>query len=107
MLYRQMAIAGLTKLCPPAELYLVFSGLAIIVMLFQNYNGVNVYCLGSYSCSVTSVGAIFLMKIVYVLFWTWILNLICRAGATSFAWFLVLFPLLLFFILIAIIFVPM
>jgi hypothetical protein len=99
-----MAIAGLKNLCSPSYVYLVLSIIALIFMAIQNYGNINVYCLGSYSCVVSSTLLIFLIKIVYVLFWTWILNLMCRAGATTFSWFLVLFPFILF---LAIIFVTM
>ena len=99
-----MAIAGLKNLCSPSYVYLVLSTIALVMMAFQNYGNMNVYCLGSYSCVVSSTLLIFLIKIVYVLFWTWILNLMCRAGATTFSWLLVLFPFILFF---AIIFVSM
>lgn len=95
-----MSIAGLKRLCPPALLYLVISLSAIIVMAFQNYNNESTYCLGYYSCNVSSVYIIFLLKIIYVIFWTWVLNLICREGFPIISWFLVLFPILLFFILI-------
>jgi len=43
---------------------------------------------------------IFIVKIVYILFWTWVLNLICRAGVPILAWALVLIPFVLMFILI-------
>jgi len=99
-----MAIAGLKNLCTPSYVYLILSIIALIFMAIQNYGNINVYCLGSYSCVVSSTLLIFLIKIVYVLFWTWILNLMCRAGATTFSWFLVLFPFILF---LAIIFVSM
>lgn len=99
-----MAIAGLKNLCTPSYIYLVLSTIALVIMAIQNYGNINVYCLGSYSCVVSSTLLIFLIKIVYVLFWTWILNLMCRAGATTFSWLLVLFPFILFF---AIIFVAM
>lgn len=99
-----MAIAGLKNLCTPSYVYLVLSTIALVIMAIQNYGNINVYCLGSYSCVVSSTLLIFLIKIVYVLFWTWILNLMCRAGATTFSWFLVLFPFILF---LAIIFVSM
>lgn len=99
-----MAIAGLKNLCSPSYVYLVLSTIALVIMAIQNYGNINVYCLGSYSCVVSSTLLIFLIKIVYVLFWTWILNLMCRAGATTFSWFLVLFPFILF---LAIIFVSM
>ncbi len=99
-----MAITGLRNLCTPSYVYLVVSMIAIFIMAFQNYGNVNVYCLGTYSCIVSSTILIFLIKFIYVLFWTWILNLICISGATSLSWFLVLFPFILFF---AIVFVSM
>jgi hypothetical protein len=97
-----MAIAGLRNLCTPSYVYLVISIIILIVMIIQNYGFSDTYCLGSYSCNVSSTMMIFIIKILYILFWTWILNLICRAGAPSFAWFLVLLPIVLMFALIAI-----
>jgi len=96
-----MSVAGLRNLCTPSYLYLVISIIFILVTLFQNYTYSDTYCLGSYSCSVPSTMMIFIIKILYVLFWTWVLNLICRAGATTFAWLLVLFPIILMFLLLA------
>ena len=101
-----MAIAGLNNLCTPAYAYLVISVIAIAVMGFQNYGNINTYCLGSYSCDVSSVGLIFMIKVMYVLLWTWILNLICRAGAPGLSWFLVLLPFILLFILLGILMIP-
>uniref|UniRef100_A0A6C0H1M6 Uncharacterized protein n=1 Tax=viral metagenome TaxID=1070528 RepID=A0A6C0H1M6_9ZZZZ len=95
-----MEVAGLKKLCTPAYVYLVISIIAMIVMLFQNVGNTNIYCLGAYECDVPSVTMIFIIKLLYVLFWTWILNLMCRSGASSVAWFLVLFPFVLMFVLI-------
>ena len=95
-----MAIAGLRNLCTPSYVYLVISTIALLVMSYQNMGNSNIYCLGDYSCSVTNTTLIFIVKIVYVLFWTWILNLMCRAGASSIAWFLVLLPFLLMFVLL-------
>ena len=95
-----MAIAGLKNLCPPASIYLVISLIAILAMAIQNFTNENVYCLGYYSCNVTSVYIIFIVKLVYVIFWTWVLNLICRSGMSVISWLLILFPLILFFVLI-------
>ena len=94
-----MAIVGLRKLCTPAYVYLIISVIAIILMAIQNYHNVDIYCLGNYSCK-TNTALVFVVKIIYVLFWTWILNIICSAGATNVAWFLVLFPFILLFILL-------
>lgn len=96
-----MAITGLRNLCTPAYIYLVISIIAIIVILFQNSGNSNTYCMGNYSCQVSSLLLIFVIKIVYVIFWTWILNLICKAGAPMISWLLLLLPIILMFILIA------
>ena len=96
-----MAIAGLRNLCTPSYIYLVISLIAIFIMAIQNFGNENVYCLGSYTCEVSSTFLIFLLKLVYVLFWTWVLNLMCRAGATSLAWVLLLLPFILFFVLVS------
>lgn len=100
-----MTVAGLRNLCTPSYVYLVISMILLIVMYIQNLNNVNVFCLGAYECDVTSVTAIFVINIVYILFWTWILNLMCRAGASSIAWLILLLPVILFFVLVAMMFV--
>jgi len=96
-----MAIVGLKNLCTPAYVYLVISVISIIVMAIHNYGNFNTYCLGSYNCNVSSTGLIFIIKILYILFWTWILNLICKSGSTYIAWILVILPFLLFFVLLS------
>jgi len=93
-------VAGLSKLCAPARVYLIISMIAIVIMIAQNYGNTKVYCLGDLSCNVSSTFLIFVIKLFYILFWTWILNLICRAGAPTLSWFLVAIPFILFFILI-------
>uniref|UniRef100_A0A6C0ASI6 Yip1 domain-containing protein n=1 Tax=viral metagenome TaxID=1070528 RepID=A0A6C0ASI6_9ZZZZ len=98
-----MAVVGFRNLCSPAYVYLVISVIALLVMTFQNIGNVNLYCLGTYNCSVTNTTLIFIIKAVYIVFWTWVLNLICRAGATNLAWFLVLLPFILMFVFIALI----
>ncbi len=100
-----MSIVGLRNLCTPAVIYLSISMLLLVVMYIQNRNNIDVYCLGAYECDVTNVTAIFLIKFVYILFWTWILNLICKSGWTSIAWLLLLLPVIMFFLLIALLFI--
>ena len=95
-----MAVKGLSNLCPPAKLYLAISVIALVIMAIQNLGSLNTYCLGNYSCKVSSTLLIFVVKIVYVLFWTWILNLICNAGLPMLSWFLVLIPFVIMFILV-------
>jgi hypothetical protein len=92
---------GLKNLCTPAFFYLVISISALLVMYLQNIGNANIYCLGSYSCGVNNTALIFIIKIIYILFWTWLLNIICRSGYTTLSWILVLLPILLMFLLIA------
>ena len=100
-----MSIVGLRNLCTPSRLYLVVSMIFLAVMYYQNVNNVDVYCLGAYECDVTNITAIFILKFIYILFWTWILNLICRSGSPSIAWLLVLLPFILLFLMIALMFI--
>jgi hypothetical protein len=95
-----MSIVGLRNLCRPAHFYLAISMITLAVMFYQNMNNVDVYCLGAYNCNVTNVNMVFIIKFVYILFWTWILNLICDSGSPNIAWLLVLLPLVLFFVMI-------
>ncbi len=91
---------GLRNLCTPAYFYLVISLIALVIMGAQNYGNVNTYCLGSYSCQVTSTFLIFVIKLLYVIFWTWVLNLMCKTGDTTLSWVFVLFPFVLFFLIL-------
>jgi hypothetical protein len=100
-----MNIPGLKNMCTPAYVYLVISTIALIIMAYQNLGNGNMYCIGSYNCNVSSVFMIFILKALYVLFWTWVLNIICRGGAPGLAWFFVLLPYILMFILIGMLFI--
>jgi len=87
-------------LCKPAMVYLAVSVVALIAIAYQNMGLNNMYCMGDFSCYVPSTTAVIFSEAVYILFWTWILNLMCRTGYASISWFLVVFPLVLFFVLI-------
>jgi hypothetical protein len=94
-----MAVVGLRDLCSPAIFYLAISLITLGMMFYQNYTNTDVYCLGVYSCKPTvSIYFIFITMLVTILFWTWILNIICHNGSTAIAWFLVLLPYLIFLI---------
>lgn len=95
-----MAITGLRNLCTPSLVYLAVSLAAMTVLFIQNYNNTNIFCLGEYTCQVSSTTLLLMIKFIYILFWTWILNLICRAGATPLAWILVIVPFIMFFMLL-------
>lgn len=89
-------------LCKPAKFYLYISIAGIIMSIVQNIRDFDdsKYKCGSFSVVVPSVLMIFAFKIVYILFWTYVLNLFCRDNNTRLAWLLVLFPVILFFVIL-------
>ena len=90
----------LKDLCSPALFYFVVSIIMLIVSGFQNMGNRYMYTMGSMTTRVSSTLLFFVVKFVYILFWTWILNLICGSGHPGIAWFLVLIPFILFFLII-------
>jgi hypothetical protein len=81
--------------------------LALVIVLFQNLGNSNSYTVGSFSCRVPSTVLIFIIKLIYILFWTWILNLICKDGHTAISWLLVLLPWIMLLVLIGMIMIDM
>jgi hypothetical protein len=88
------------QLCTPAYLYLVISVIALVLLGLQNLGNSGHYSIGNYSCSADNLVMLFLGKILYIAFWTYVLNWVCRKGHTTVSWILVLLPFLLFFVLI-------
>jgi hypothetical protein len=89
------------NLCTPATIYIVLSAIGIIMIAFQNYGmSSNMYCVGNVQCPVQTTVPIFIMKILYVAFWTFILNTLCSYGYNQLAWFLLLLPFILFFLMV-------
>jgi hypothetical protein len=97
----------LKDLCNPAMLYFVISMIALFMVLFQNLGNTNSYHVGSFSCRVPNTAAIFIGKLLYVLFWTYILNLICKDGHVGISWLLVLLPWILLFVMMGILMLNM
>ena len=91
------------KLCTPASVYLFINVIIFIAIAIQNFGNTTQYCVGQYKCRVPNTFSMFLFKAVYILFWTFILNAICKAGYTEVSWFMVLLPIILLFIIIGII----
>ena len=92
---------NIDSLCQPAFLYFLISVISMVAMMIQNLTkGKNVLCLGEYQCTTATAPFVFLAEGVYILFWTKIIDILCKRGMTNIAWFLVLFPYILMFILI-------
>ena len=88
------------KLCLPSYIYLVISAISMVVLVFQNYTNTNTFCVGDFECDVPNTLSVLIIEGVYILFWTFILDVLCKAGYERMSWFLVLLPFLLFFIVI-------
>ncbi len=96
--------ASIRGLCMPSKIYLLISIVGILMILLQNLGSSETqYDLGCFSCDVPSKVIMFIVKIFYVLFWTWVLNLICKDGHSGVSWLLVLLPFILMFVLIGVI----
>ena len=88
------------SLCTPAQIYLFFSVISIVLIALQNTDS-HKYCVGNYSCNLQHHNIVFFVfKTLYAVIWTYLLQLLCTKGYRNISWFLVLLPFLLFFILI-------
>lgn len=99
------SIVGFNYLCPPAYLYFVVSSVWLIIAVVFLHNGgvdVNTFCKDE-KCDTPNIAFMILFKAIFILFWTWVLNFLCRKGQINIAWFLFLLPyiimILTFFIL--------
>jgi hypothetical protein len=83
------------NLCTPASIYFFISIFGLFLIFIQNFRNTHSYHVGNFSCRVPNTTAVFVAKLIYVLFWTYVINLICKDGHGGLAWLLVLFPFLL------------
>ena len=99
--YMDGVVNKVQSLCTPALIFFVMSVLSLFIMIFDNLENTNSYCIGNVSCNVANTSMVFIVEILFLLFWTWFLNFICSRGYSNVAWFILLFPyILLFFVLL-------
>lgn len=91
---------SINSLCTPSMVYFAISIVGLVLIAIQNFGNSNVYALGNFSCAVPNTTVVLIVKLLYILFWTWILNLICKDGYPAISWLLVLFPFILMFVII-------
>jgi hypothetical protein len=87
-------------LCAPSMLYFIISIISLIVAILMNLGHNNKLVLGNYSMNVVNTTLIFIIKLIFILFWTWILNLICKDGYEVISWILVFLPFIAIFLCI-------
>jgi hypothetical protein len=90
-------INKIQSLCTPALIFFTLSVISLFIMLFDNLENTHSYCFGNVSCNVANTSTIFIVEILFLVFWTWVLNFICSRGYVNFAWFILLFPYILLF----------
>ena len=96
------------SLCRPAQFYAILSVISLFGILVQNLTDSTTYCLGSYSCQLEfSKAFIFVGKALYMLFWTIVLQSLCKSGYKSLSWFIVLVPFVLMFVLLGLFMISM
>ena len=89
---------SITKLCTPAYVYFVISVVLTILVVVLGSFASSDLCFGEY-CGIEKFSIYIFLHFAWILFWTWVLNSICK-GSPFISWFLVIFPYILFFFII-------
>lgn len=91
---------NLLKMCTPATIYFVVSVVVMVLVGVQNLNQNDSLCIGDYSCYVGSNTLVFIVNGIYILFWSFVLDLFCKNGYKTLSWIILLLPFLLVFLLL-------
>ena len=98
---RPYILNKMTGLCAPALLYLVLSIFGFLTILFQNCKESSSYMIGDMKVDIECHNAWFFVgKALYIIAFTWLLNVLCNKGYTNISWFLVLLPFLGMFLIL-------
>ncbi len=98
---------SIKDLCTPAYLYFIISIVGLLAAMVQNLGNNNSYHLGEFSCRVPNTFLVFVLKLIYILFWSYVLNLICKDGHVGVSWLLVLLPWILLFVIMGLLMINM
>jgi hypothetical protein len=91
------------KLCTPSKIYFFIA----IILLFLSFvsdlknKDKDKVCLGKLKCK--NKPLYYFMNILFIVFWTWILNKLCSYGWVKLSWFLLITPFVILVILFAMI----
>ncbi len=66
------------KLCTPSLIYLILAVVSVVSMLISG-----------------NIGWLLIFKVLFMSLWTWILDLICKAGYEVLSWILVILPIII------------
>jgi hypothetical protein len=96
---------AIQALCTPAYLYFVITTIALIISGVHNRVNNRVYSMGCLKWVVPSTLLIFIGKMIYIVFWTWLLHLMCKSGRSDIAWVLVILPIALVVSVVSLLFI--
>ena len=82
------------SLCKPARFYLLISVFMYVIIVLQNFSATDRFTLGTYSAPHSNPLMILAFNAVYIVLWTWLLNMICKINP-GISWVIVLFPVIL------------
>ena len=89
----------LTHMCTPATIYFIISLIGLILVGVNNLDNNDKICVGNYNCYVGNNTTVFIANAIYILFWTFVLDLMCKGGYSSLSWFILLLPFIILFVL--------
>lgn len=92
-------LKNISNLCFPSWIYFIISILVWIILLITNLSQSTHMNIGNYHYHVISTPIMFLMQLIYIIFWTYVLNLICKDGHPEISWILVLLPFIVIFLM--------
>lgn len=87
-----MAILSVGGLCPPAQAYLGLSLVGMFFFFFTAYDASQQFCDKSIGCNIGNTSFMMVVKLLFVLLYTWMLNLLCNRVSPWASWVLVLLP---------------
>ena len=91
----------LRSLCTPAQVYFFISMISILGIISQNAMASDSYRVGMYTVQSPMPNVwFFSLKVIGILIWTFILNYMCNSGWKDVAWFFVLLPIIVMFLVI-------
>lgn len=93
----------LRDMCTPATIYFVISLVFLIILGVNNLEDADRLCLGDYSCYVGNNTMVFLLNAIYILFWTFVLDLMCKSGYSTLSWAVLLLPFIITFLVLALV----
>ena len=90
---------SIMKFCTPSKIYFF---MAIILLFISFVNDMqnkdkNKVCLGKLKCN--NKPLYYLLNVLFIVFWSWVLNKLCTYGWVKLSWFLLLFPFIILVIL--------